>query len=128
MAIEIEVEAQSLGVVAGGIDYGVSMLAADRLHSDLGILLRNRLKIHCVDLVCGQYLLFQIVFRHTLEARINLFLHADLVSKCLSDYLKVHCGIFGIGNLSKFLTTDKTKDDPSKVSRFLGRQVVFEAI
>ncbi|PZX17755.1 glutamate racemase [Palleronia aestuarii] len=125
-AIGVDVEAQACGGVVDAIEEGDLILAEALVRSHVDALKRKMPHPEAAILGCTHYPLMEAVFEDALGPEVELFSQADLVAASLADYLERHPGIAG-GGTSAFLTTG----DPIRVgrsaTRFLRRQIAFDA-
>ena len=126
-AIGVDVEAQACGGLVDAIEEGDMILAEALVRSHVDALKRKMPKPDAAILGCTHYPLLQEVFQDALGADVSVYSQANLVAESLADYLQRHPGMTGAGTTSRFLTTG----DPRKVSghatRFLRREITFEA-
>ena len=125
-AIGVDVEAQACGGVVDAIEEGDLILAEALVRSHVEALLRKMPHPEAAVLGCTHYPLVEEAFRGALGEGVTVYSQPTLVAESLADYLGRHDGMAD-GGSSAFLTTG----DPARVSdratRFLRREVVFEA-
>jgi len=126
-AIGVDVEAQACGGLVDAIEEGDMILAEALVRSHVDALKRKMPAPQAAILGCTHYPLMQDTFQEALGADVAVYSQANLVAESLADYLQRHPGMTGTGTTSRFLTTG----DPRKVSghatRFLRREISFEA-
>ena len=126
-AIGVDVEAQACGGVVDAIEDGDMILAEALVRSHVDALKRKMPKPQAAVLGCTHYPLVEAVFRDALGADVSVYSQPDLVAASLADYLTRRPEMRGAGEERIFLTTG----DPRKVSghatRFLRREITFEA-
>ncbi|MBY6005613.1 glutamate racemase [Salipiger bermudensis] len=126
-AIGVDVEAQACGGLVDAIEEGDMILAEALVRSHVDALKRKMPEPQAAILGCTHYPLMQETFQEALGADVAVYSQANLVAESLADYLQRHPGMIGRGSESRFLTTG----DPRKVSghatRFLRREISFEA-
>jgi len=126
-AIGVDVEAQACGGLVDAIEEGDMILAEALVRSHVDALKRKMPAPQAAILGCTHYPLMQDTFQEALGEDVAVYSQANLVAESLADYLQRHPGMTGTGTTSRFLTTG----DPRKVSghatRFLRREISFEA-
>ena len=126
-AIGVDVEAQACGGLVDAIEEGDMILAEALVRSHVDALKRKMPAPQAAILGCTHYPLMQDTFQEALGEDVAVYSQANLVAESLADYLQRHPGMTGAGTTSRFLTTG----DPRKVSghatRFLRREISFEA-
>ena len=126
-AIGVDVEAQACGGLVDAIEEGDMILAEALVRSHVDALKRKMPAPQAAILGCTHYPLMQDTFQEALGEDVAVYSQANLVAESLADYLQRHPGLTGAGTTSRFLTTG----DPRKVSghatRFLRREISFEA-
>ncbi|MCA0960702.1 glutamate racemase [Salipiger bermudensis] len=126
-AIGVDVEAQACGGLVDAIEEGDMILAEALVRSHVDALKRKMPAPQAAILGCTHYPLMQEIFQEALGPDVAVYSQANLVAESLADYLQRHPGMFGTGTTGRFLTTG----DPRKVSghatRFLRREITFEA-
>ena len=126
-AIGVDVEAQACGGLVDAIEEGDMILAEALVRSHVDALKRKMPSPQAAILGCTHYPLMQETFQEALGEDVAVYSQANLVAESLADYLQRHPGMIGTGTTSRFLTTG----DPRKVSghatRFLRREITFEA-
>ena len=126
-AIGVDVEAQACGGLVDAIEEGDMILAEALVRSHVDALKRKMPAPQAAILGCTHYPLMQETFQEALGEDVAVYSQANLVAESLADYLQRHPGMTGAGTTSRFLTTG----DPRKVSghatRFLRREITFEA-
>ena len=126
-AIGVDVEAQACGGLVDAIEEGDMILAEALVRSHVDALKRKMPLPQAAILGCTHYPLMQETFQEALGEDVAVYSQANLVAESLADYLQRHPGMIGTGTTSRFLTTG----DPRKVSghatRFLRREITFEA-
>ena len=126
-AIGVDVEAQACGGLVDAIEEGDMILAEALVRSHVDALKRKMPAPQAAILGCTHYPLMQETFQEALGEDVAVYSQANLVAESLADYLQRHPGMTGTGTTSRFLTTG----DPRKVSghatRFLRREISFEA-
>ncbi|WP_417743678.1 glutamate racemase [Salipiger sp.] len=126
-AIGVDVEAQACGGLVDAIEEGDMILAEALVRSHVDALKRKMPAPQAAILGCTHYPLMQEIFQEALGPDVAVYSQANLVAESLADYLQRHPGMLGTGTTGRFLTTG----DPRKVSghatRFLRREITFEA-
>ncbi|MBN9889100.1 glutamate racemase [Salipiger abyssi] len=126
-AIGVDVEAQACGGLVDAIEEGDMILAEALVRSHVDALKRKMPTPQAAILGCTHYPLMQDIFQDALGPEVSVYSQANLVAESLADYLQRHPDMLGSGSETRFLTTG----DPRKVSRhatrFLRREIAFEA-
>ncbi|APZ54309.1 glutamate racemase [Salipiger abyssi] len=126
-AIGVDVEAQACGGLVDAIEEGDMILAEALVRSHVDALKRKMPTPEAAILGCTHYPLMQDIFQDALGPEVSVYSQANLVAESLADYLQRHPDMLGSGSETRFLTTG----DPRKVSghatRFLRREISFEA-
>ncbi|MEZ5913175.1 MAG: aspartate/glutamate racemase family protein [Paracoccaceae bacterium] len=126
-AIGVDVEAQPCGGLVDAIEAGDDILAEALVRSHVEALKRRMPRPQAAVLGCTHYPMLEDTFQAALGAEVSVYSQAGLVAESLADYLQRHPEMQGAGTTARFLTTG----DPARVSdratKFLRRQIVFEA-
>ena len=126
-AIGVDVEAQPCGGVVDAIEAGDDILAEALVRSHVDALQRRMPKPEAAVLGCTHYPLMEDVFRDALGPDVAVYSQANLVAESLADYLERRPEFLGSGTESKFLTTGDPKKVSAQATRFLRRQIAFQA-
>ncbi|MEO0343328.1 MAG: glutamate racemase [Pseudomonadota bacterium] len=125
-AIGVDVEAQPCAGLVDALEDNDRELAEAMVQSHVQALKRRMPNPQAAVLGCTHYPILKDVFQTALGPQVRLFSQANLVAESLDDYLRRHPER-GQGGSSRMLTSG----DPSAVSlaatRFLGKQIHFEA-
>lgn len=126
-AIGVDVEAQACGGVVDAIEEGDMILAEALVRSHVDALKRKMPNPDAAVLGCTHYPLMQDVFQDALGPEVQVFSQANLVAESLADYLERHPHMTGPGTESGFLTTGDPRRVSDGATRFLRREIIFEA-
>jgi glutamate racemase len=127
-AIGVDVEAQSCGGVVDAIEEGDLILAEALVRSHVDALKRKMPKPDAAILGCTHYPLLEDVFKIALGPDVQVFSQGSLVSESLADYLRRYPQMRGPGEQSRFLTTGSPRQVSDNATRFLRREIVFDAL
>ncbi|KPP84785.1 MAG: glutamate racemase MurI [Rhodobacteraceae bacterium HLUCCA08] len=126
-AIGVDVEAQACGGVVDAIEDGDMILAEALVRSHVDALRRKMPSPDAAVLGCTHYPLMEDVFQDALGPEVRVYSQADLVAESLADYLGRHPGMLGPGAQGGYLTTGDPRRVSDGATRFLRRQIGFEA-
>lgn len=126
-AIGVDVEAQSCGGVVDAIEEGDDILAEAMVRSHVDALKRKMPHPDAAVLGCTHYPLMEEVFQDALGPDVKVFSQANLVAESLADYLARRPEMIGPGEDRAFLTTGDPRKVSAQATRFMRRQVTFEA-
>lgn len=126
-AIGVDVEAQACGGVVDAIEDGDMILAEALARSHVDALKRKMPDPQAAILGCTHYPLLQDVFQQALGPNVRVFSQPDLVAASLADYLDRHPGMAGEGP-GGFLTTGDARRVSDGATRFMRRQITFDAV
>ena len=126
-AIGVDVEAQACGGVVDAIEEGDMILAEALVKSHVEALMRKMPKPDAAILGSTHYPIMKAAFQAALGPEVKVYSQADLVADSLSDYLERHPDKLGSGTVSQFLTTGDVTKVSAEATRFLRREVRFEA-
>ena len=126
-AIGVDVEAQACGGVVDAIEEGDMILAEALVTSHVDALKRKMPDPDAAILGCTHYPIMQEQFQAALGADVAVFSQANLVADSLADYLERHPAMVGPGGTGGFLTTGDPKKVSAGATRFLRREVAFDA-
>ncbi|MCR8547093.1 glutamate racemase [Salipiger sp. P9] len=126
-AIGVDVEAQACGGLVDAIEEGDMILAEALVRSHVDALKRKMPEPEAAILGCTHYPLMQEVFQEALGADVAVYSQANLVADSLADYLVRHPDMLGPGTESRFLTTGDPRRVSGHATRFLKREITFEA-
>jgi len=125
-AVGVDVEAQPCAGLVDALEDNDRELAEAMVQSHVQALKRRMPNPQAAVLGCTHYPILEDVFKEALGTDVKVYSQANLVAESLADYLTRHPAR-GQGGTSKMLTTG----DPAAVSlaatRFLARQMRFEA-
>lgn len=127
-AIGVDVEAQACGGLVDAIEEGDMILAEALVRGHVDALLRKMPGPESAILGCTHYPLMKDIFQDALGGDVKLYNQAELVADALADYLKRHTDMSGAGTETKFLTTGDPKKVSGHATRFLKREIKFEAV
>ena len=126
-AIGVDVEAQACGGVVDAIEEGDMILAEALVKSHVEALKRKMPKPDAAILGSTHYPIMKAAFQAALGPEVKVYSQADLVAESLADYLDRHPDKLGTGTVDKFLTTGDPVKVGSEATRFLRREIKFEA-
>ena len=126
-AIGVDVEAQPCGGLVDAIEQGDMILADALARSHVDALKRRMPHPEAAVLGCTHYPLMEEVFQDALGPEVRVYSQADLVAASLTDYLERHPDLQGTGETRLYLTTGDPEQVSRQATRFMRRQVTFEA-
>ncbi|NBD29312.1 MAG: glutamate racemase [Alphaproteobacteria bacterium] len=126
-AIGVDVEAQACGGVVDAIEEGDLILAEALVNSHVDALRRKMPDPDAAVLGCTHYPIMEQQFQAALGPGVKVFSQASLVADSLADYLERHPTMVGPGETGGFLTTGDPKKVSAGATRFLRREITFDA-
>ncbi len=126
-AIGVDVEAQPCGGLVDALEVGDLILAEALVRSHVDALKRRMPHPEAAVLGCTHYPLMAEAFAAALGPDVRIFSQGKLVAKSLDDYLMRHPDMRGKGQTSGFLTTGNPRVVSDQATRFLHREIVFQA-
>jgi len=126
-AIGVDVEAQPCGGLVDALEEGDLILAEALVRSHVEALKRRMPSPEAAILGCTHYPLMADAFADALGPGVKVFSQGRLVAKSLEDYLKRHPDMVGSGQSSVFLTTGQPRAVSDQATRFLRRDIRFQA-
>lgn len=126
-AIGVDVEAQPCGGLVDAIEDGDQILSEALVRSHVDALLRRMPKPEAAVLGCTHYPLLAEEFQKALGDKVKVYSQGKLVARSLENYLERHPDLLGEGKISTFLTTGDPRSVSDQATRFLRREIRFQA-
>jgi len=126
-AIGVDVETQPCGGLVDALEDGDLILAEALVKSHVDALLRRMPKPEAAVLGCTHYPMMAEEFQAALGKDVRVFSQGKIVAESLKDYLERYPERVGAGTDSQFLTTGDPASVSAQATRFLRREVAFEA-
>lgn len=126
-AIGVDVETQPCGGLVDALEDGDLILAEALVKSHVDALLRRMPKPEAAVLGCTHYPMMADEFQTALGKDVRVFSQGKIVAESLKDYLERYPERVGAGTESQFLTTGDPASVTAQATRFLRREVAFEA-
>ncbi|MCE0503829.1 MULTISPECIES: glutamate racemase [unclassified Roseivivax] len=126
-AVGVDVEAQACGGLVDAIEEGDMILAEALVRSHVDALKRKMPDPQAAVLGCTHYPLLEEVFRDALGPEVSVYSQPSVVAESLADYLARHPEMGGRGSAPRYLTTGDARRVSGQATRFLRREIAFDA-
>ena len=126
-AIGVDVEAQPCGGLVDALEDNDAELAEALVRSHVAALKRRMPNPQAAVLGCTHYPILEQVFQDALGPDVSVYSQGKLVAASLQDYLARHPDMVGADSPTRFLTSGDPAQVSTAATRFIGRNLVFEA-
>ena len=126
-AIGVDIEAQPSAGLVDALEANDMDLAQDLVTSHVDALLKRMPFPEAAVLGCTHYPILHDAFQKALGEDIRVYSQGDIVARSLGDYLTRHPEFASAGG-HRFLTTGDAEQTSVAATRFLSRDIAFEAV